>query len=299
MNYEQFEKYIKNHKIWSIPLIILFILTSILQFPDTYAKISSLLSKEYDIKIELLQMDKNYIHVYTATSRKDPYISSIGSWYKFRLTNDGNKPLSLNSILFDDKQSIPAFQNYYINKDVIYLSKLTTLPKSININESIELYIFIPFQINSQLGKKLFSLLYKRDNKLDTYVELYLFGNEPKMQKTTIPMYLNGKFVRTVSIEPIVTNWEQYDVPRDLFSQIDRINDIMPFDHNMKDGFSYMDKNEILSKIVEPTEIEINMNSIYKNKKHDIPIVFEMNNNMKFKIDLCVDSTGLVLMNKI
>ncbi|HEX5329452.1 hypothetical protein [Sulfuricurvum sp.] len=299
MNFEQFEKYIKNHKIWSIPLIISFIVTSIYNLPEAYEKIASFFSKEYDLKIELLQMDKDNIHVYTATNRQDPYISSIGSWYKFRLTNNGNKPLSLNSILFDGTQNIPAFQNYYIDKDVIYLSKLTTLPKSININESIDLYLFIPFQINRELGEKLFSLLYKADNKLDTGIELYLFGKEPEIQKQTLPMYINGKFVRTISVELNVTNWNEYPFPRTLYSQMDRINDIMPFDYNLKDGFIYMEKNEILSNIVEPTDTEINMNSIYKNTKHDVQIVFEMNNNMKFKIDLCVDSTGLVLMNKI
>ncbi len=299
MNFNRFESYMKEHRILSIPLIVAFLLTIFFSFTDAYTKINSFFSKEYNLNIELLQIDNNYIHVNSVTSRKDPYISSIGSWYKFRLTNNGKNPYSIINILYKDKQHIESFQNYYLDKNVIYLSGHTSLPKNINNNESIELYIFIPFKINKKLGNKLFPLLYTKDDKLDTLVELYLFGNQPMIQKATIPRYDNDKFVGTVSIDVEVTNWDEYFAPRDLYSKMDRKNDIFPFDYDMKDGFSYKEKNELLSQIVKPTVEKINMNNIYENEENDISIVFEINNHKKFRKDLYVDSTGLLLTDEI
>lgn len=299
MYFKKLEEYVKNHRILSIPLSIAFILSIIFPITDAYTKMSSFFSKEYDLKIELLQIDKNYIHVNSVTNRKDPYISSIGSWYRFRLTNSGEKPYSLINILYKEKQNIELFKNYYLDKETIFLSGHTSLPKNISNNESIDLYMFIPFEINWQLGKKLFSLLYKEDDKLDTFVELYLFGKEPMVQKATIPRYDNGKFVGTVSVDVEIKNWDEYFAHRDLYSQMDRVKDIMPFDYNMRDGFIYQEKNELLSKIVEPTESQINMNSIYKNSINNISIIFEINNHMRFKKDLFIDSTGLLLADKI
>ena len=67
----------------------------------------------------------------------------------------------------------------------------------------------------------------------------------------------------------------------------------------MKDGFSYKEKNELLSQIVKPTVEKINMNNIYENEENDISIVFEINNHKKFRKDLYVDSTGLLLTDEI
>jgi len=299
MNFEDFEKLIKTNKATSIILIVVFLFSILFEITDSYKKVHSyFITKEYDLKIELLKKDRNYIHVNSATSRLNPFVSSIGSWYKFRLTNIGEKPYSIINIFYKEKQKINAFKDYYINNDVIYLSNLISLPSNINANESIELYLFIPFEINRKLGEKLFSLLYTRDNKLDTYVELYLFGKEPKTKKVTVPMYTNEKFVKTVNIDVKITNWDEHFAHRALYSKMDRKNNRMPFDYNMNDGFSYQEKDEILSNIIKPTKDEIKMHQVYKNKTNVIPIVFEINNNMKFTIDLTIDSTGLLLTSK-
>lgn len=244
-------------------------------------------------------MDKNYIHVAGATSRINPYVSYIGSWYKFRLTNNGEKSYSLINILYKDKQKLESYKQYYIDKGVIHLSEHTSLPKTISTNESIELYMFIPLEINRNLGKKLFSLLHTRDDKLDTLVEFYLFGKDPMVRKATIPRYDNGKFVGTVSIDVKIENWDEYIAQRTLYNKIDRVNDIILFDNNQTDGFIYKDVNEVLSKIIVPTKTKIDMNNIYKNSNNNIPIVFEINNHLKFRKDLYLGSTGLLLIDKM
>ena len=254
---------------------------------------------KYSMRIEVLNDGrKEYIHVNSATSRKDPYISSIGSWHHIRLTNDCQNLYSVLGIWFQEKQSIDAFKEYFIQGNTIYLSTPLSLPTLIGEGESIDFFIFIPFRVDKNLGKQLFKALYKEDNKLDSYVELYLFGQEPMTPPAIVPMYIDDKFVGTIPINIEILNWEEHYAHRNLFKDMNFSTGVMRFEHDMHDGFTYAEKDNLLATIVPPSS-ELSIPPVASNHVQDTTrITFETNKDINFSLEFSVDSTGLWLTRK-
>ncbi len=293
-------KIIKNNKLISfITVVVIFIftaVTSVASFAQSWDDLIDLIYKEkYNMKIELIDINDN-IHVNSVTNRKKPYISSIGSWYKFRLTNTGKETYSLIKVLYEKEESIFSFQKYYLKKDLINLSNKLEFPKQIEPKESIEIYIFIPLKVNQKLGRKLFSVLHDYDKKLDTRIELYLYGETPLSPKTPVPVYnQDGKFIRVMHIDVKIMNWDEYFALRNLFKDLDYEKGMMQFENNMHDGFIYMNKHHLLAKVIKPKLEESNLQCVDSAETNNITIAFETNSDMSFSKKLFIDSTCLQL----
>jgi len=296
-NIQKILKIIKANKVGTIGVSIVFSLwigfPKIIDIWQDMDFVQNKLKKQYDMNIKVVQKIKN-IHVNTVTSKKSPYVSSIGSWYKLRLTNTGQKPYALVDIIYDEKEKISSFHKYYLKDETIYIANELELPRQIQINESIEMYIFLPFELNKKIGKKVFSQLHKNDNKMDTFVELYLYGKSPEMNKSTIPLYdQNKNFRQIIEVNIKIMNWDEYFAPRKLFKNMNFEKNIMPFDFNMHDGFSYMSKNSLLAHIALTDNYKIQCNQF--RKENYITLSFITNTDQSFTRQLYIDSTCLQL----
>ncbi|MBL1271117.1 MAG: hypothetical protein COB25_001580 [Oceanospirillales bacterium] len=177
-------------------------------------------------KLEL-GIDTSFMHEFTYAYSAmrplnlPPRIHQLATWQRLVLNNQSKEPINITelTLIVNDKETAgdklegPFFANIHLNSGSIKFSEKIEYPIRLEPKEFKYLFVSLPVEVSPKIGEISLSLLHERSSKMDSMMELFLFGNEPEFEfNKFMPATINGREDLLVDGEKVSTMVSYSDV---------------------------------------------------------------------------------------
>ncbi|MEZ8383410.1 hypothetical protein AB6C98_06885 [Vibrio splendidus] len=160
-----------------------------------------------DERLEL-KIDTSFMHEYTYAhtvsrpSNRPPKVYQLATWQRLILNNQSKEPINITELSLvvngektaHDKLESPFFEKIYLNSGVLKFSQNVHYPIRLEPKEFKYLFVSLPTEVPSEIGEIALSILHNNASKMDSMVELFLFGNDPAVEfNKFIPTTIDGR----------------------------------------------------------------------------------------------------------
>ena len=243
-------------------LSIIAITISIVSLIVTIILNSINLSTQYGEKliIDIISLDHNNIHAYSfyRSKKAGSLLQQFSVWYKIRIINDSNKPISIVNAFYKEDDSIkqeipkPLFKEvYYINNNKVILKEPVEFPLRLEVGVTKELYSLLPISVTKQLGALLLFFLRGNDFIMDSRIELVLFKENylEEFENTMLEEMRKRKIAELIHFDEV--NIDETETTRGLLFKKGDHYCFKDSSNDAKDGFRFKDGLKLHNVVTE------------------------------------------------